>query len=302
MHKTTRILRSSNIEKTYCYDSETYVKPMICNICKCKFNNKTWSRHKQTENHKLAVQLTSLSNKPIEDIKKTILEYKMLQKFQKRKLPDDNSSTTSTSTIEKNDSTSSKDNEKPKKDIKNMITIEKIRHKTEVYARELAHRAEQYEKTKGIEKLVCLIKNSTKRLTNLQKDKYYYLLNKYPQNEALLSIKHLVPPLAITLVKEPPKGRLVGDGINNKPKVKTLKKKQKQDITQSNNENVSYPIIKYEDKTSSNSENKSHPIIKYEDKTSSNSENKSYQIVKYEDKTSSIKKQQPAYEIVKYYQ
>jgi hypothetical protein len=192
----------------------------------------------------------------------------MLQKFQKRKLPDDNSSTTSTSTIEKNDSTPLEDNEKSKKDIKNMITIEKIRHKTEVYARELAHRAERYEKTKGISTLVNTIQNSTKRLTNLQKDKYYYLLNKYPQNESLLSIKHLVPPLAITLVKE--------------PKVKAQKKKQKQDITQSNNENVSYPIIKYEDKTSRNIvcddpcngsstpllKNISYPIIKYEDKTS----------------------------------
>ena len=103
--------------------------------------------------------------------------------------------------------------------------------------------------------MVYAIQNSTKRLTNLQKDKYYYLLNKYPQNESLLSIKHLVPPLAITLVKV--------------PKVKALKKKQKQDITQSNNESVSYPMIKYEDK--------SYPIIKYEDKTSSNSENKSGQ-------------------------
>ena len=133
---------------------------------------------------------------------------------------------------------------------------------------------------------------------------HYYFLNKYPENESLLSLKHLVPPLTITYVKE--------------QKVKAQKKKQKQDTinnngiisypiiiyedTTQNNNNVSYPIIKYEDKTSSNIENKSYPIIKYEDKTSSNSENKSYPIVKYEDKTSSIKKQQPAYEIVKYYQ
>jgi hypothetical protein len=199
-------------EKIYCYDVSKYTKTNICNVCKGRFCLFGKSMHLQSENHKLAVQLTSISNKPIEDIKKTILEYKMLQKVQKRKITDDNSSTSST--IENNDSTSSDDDKKPKKDIKNTITIEKIRHKADVYARELAHRAERYEKTQGIEKIVNKIHNNPKILTNLQKDKYYYLLNKYPENESLLSVKHLVPPLAITYVKE-------------KKPIKQSKKKQK---------------------------------------------------------------------------
>ena len=89
-------LTKSKGEQTYFYDTVKYSKPIICNICQCKINNTCYNEHTRTENHKLAVQLTSLSNKPIEDIKKTILEYKMLQKFQKRNLPDDISSTAST--------------------------------------------------------------------------------------------------------------------------------------------------------------------------------------------------------------
>ena len=109
-----------------------------------------------------------------------------------------------------------------------------------------------YEKTKAITALVYTIQNSTKRLTNLQKDKYYYLLNKYPENESLLSIKHLVPPLTITYVKEQ-------KPIKQKP-IKQAKKKQKQDIIQNNDNKISYPIIKYEEKTSKIIENISKPV------------------------------------------
>ena len=35
-----RQTKSSDTPKIYCYDRENYTKPMICNICKCKFNNK----------------------------------------------------------------------------------------------------------------------------------------------------------------------------------------------------------------------------------------------------------------------
>jgi len=201
MMQIKRLTKSSDTPKIYCYDRENYTKPMICNICKCKFNNKSWSIHIKTENHKLAAQLTSLSIKPIEDIKKTILEYKMVQKFMKKRFPNDGSSTNST--VENDDLISSEDNEQPKKDNKNSITIEKIRHKTDVYARQLAHKVEVYEKTKAITALVHTIQNSTKRLTNLQKEKYYYLLNKYPENESLLSIKHLVPEIVLKPSKEP---------------------------------------------------------------------------------------------------
>ena len=236
--------------------------------------------HLKSENHKIAVHLNTFAMKPIEDIKKAILQYKMGMKFLKRTFNSDSSSSTNTSsTIENNNNDSEENNPisiekiEHKTDSKenNTISIEKIKHKTDVYARELAYRADKYEKTKGIEKLVCAIKNSNKRLTNLQKDKYYYLLNKYPENESLLSIKHLVPPLTITYVKEQ-------KPIKQKP-IKQSKKKQKQDIIHNNDNNISYPIIKYEDKTQI-----SYPIIKYEDKTSKIIENITkpvYEIVQY---------------------
>ena len=260
MQKTNIILRKTNEEKIYYYDSEIYVKPIVCEICKCKFNNKSKTAHLKTEHHKIAVHLNTFAIKPIEDIEKAILQYKMGMKFLKRTFNSDSSSSTNTSsTMDNND-----DLEENNNDLE-----EKIKHKTDVYARELAHRAEHYEKTKSIEKLVNTIKNSTTRLTNLQKNKYYYLLNKYPENESLLSTKHLVPPLTITYVKE--------------PKVKAQKKKQKQD-TINNNGIISYPIIIYED-TTQNNNNVSYPIIKYEDKIASNTQpirKTIYEIIKYE--------------------
>jgi hypothetical protein len=244
MQKTNKILKSTNTEKIYCYDSEIYVKPIICKICQCKFNNKTLSIHIKTETHKLAVQLHSISVEPIEDIKKTILEYKMVQKYMKRKNED---TLSTTSTLENNnDLVLSEENNDSKQDFNSntSITIEKIRHKTDVYERELAHRAERYEKTKGISKLVNAIQNSTTRLTNLQKNKFHYLLKKYPENELLLSIKHLVPLLTITYVKEPKIKQV------KEPKIKQTKKKSKSienvDEIASIVSKVSYPIIIYD--------------------------------------------------------
>ena len=71
--------------------------------------------------------------------------------------------------------------------------LKRIQRKSETYKRELDHRAERYEKTKGIEKLVNSIKTSNKRFTKLQLIKFNDYLIKYPDNELLLSIKHLVP-------------------------------------------------------------------------------------------------------------
>ena len=178
-----------------------------------------------------------------------MLEYKMLMKFQKRKTPDDDVSST-TSTLENNDLILYEENNDLKPEVKNNtpITIETIRHKTDLYARELAHRAERYERTKTISLLVYTIQNSTKRLTNLQKNKYYYLLNKYPDNELLLSIKNIVPEIKI---KQP---KPIKPIKQSKKKIK----KVDEDSTHNNIENVSYPIIKYEDKTSSN--NLSHSL------------------------------------------
>ena len=95
MIQVKRIIKN-NVEKIYCYDTAKYSKTNICNICKGKFNIYTNFDHHQTKNHKLAVELHATSIKPIEDIKKTMLEYKMVQKFTKRKNLDDVSSTTST--------------------------------------------------------------------------------------------------------------------------------------------------------------------------------------------------------------
>ncbi len=72
--------------------------------------------------------------------------------------------------------------------------LKRIQRKSETYKRELDHRAERYEKTKGIEKLVNAIKTSNKRFTKLQLIKFNDYLIKYPDNELLLSIQHLVPP------------------------------------------------------------------------------------------------------------
>jgi len=283
MMQIKRQTKSSDTPKIYCYDRENYTKPMICNICKCKFNNKAWSIHIKTENHKLAVQLTSLSSKPIEDIKKTILEYKMVQKYMKKRFPNDTSSTNST--VENVDLISSEDNEQQaKKDIKKSITIDKIRYKTDVYARQLAHKVEVYEKTKAITALVNTIQNSTKRLTNLQKERFYYLLNKFPENESLLSIKHLVPEIVIKPPKEPKPIKQPKE-----PKIKQVKKKQKvypiivreyKDTTINTNNKISYPIIEYKDTTFNINDKVSYPTIEYKD----NVNKISYPIIKYEHK------------------
>lgn len=269
--------KSSDTPKIYCYDTAKYQKKISCDICKCKIYYNSKNEHLNSENHKLAVQLTSLSKKPIEDMKKTILEYKMVQKFMKKRFsPDDNSS----STVENTDLISSEDNEQQsKKNIKPSITIDKIRYKTDVYARQLANKAERYEKTKAINILVNTIQNSTKRLTNLQKEKYYYLLNKYPENEYLLSIKHLVPEIVIKPPKEPK--------TIKQPKIKQVKKKQKvypiivyKDTSINTNDKLSYPIIEYKDSTFNINDKVSYPTIEYKD----NVNKISYPIIKYEHK------------------
>jgi len=264
--------KSSDTPKIYCYDTAKYQKKIICDICKCKINCNSKNEHLNSENHKLAVQLTSLSKKPIEDMKKTILEYKMVQKFMKKRFsPDDNSS----STVENTDLISSEDNEQQsKKNIKPSITIDKIRYKTDVYARQLANKAERYEKTKAINILVNTIQNSTKRLTNLQKEKYYYLLNKYPENEYLLSIKHLVPEIVI-----------------EQPKIIQVKNKQKvypiivyKDTTINTNNKISYPIIVRVDPQSGST----HPLLEYKDTTFNINDKVSYPTIEYKDNNNQL--------------
>ena len=83
--------------------------------------------------------------------------------------------------------------------------LKRIKRKSETYKRELDHRAERYERTKGIDQIVKSIQSSqssNKRLTTFQIDKYNKCLVKYPDNELLLSIQHLVPPHGAKLVLE----------------------------------------------------------------------------------------------------
>ena len=163
------------------YDFQDYVKPLYCACCDTTVYHTTFDIHNKSEYHKTAQYLRDNSTKPIENIKTAVIEYKMIKKYINKTFY--------------NDSSSSNSDEQHEDEIK--ITDEKvlkrIQRKSETYKRELDHRAERYEKTKGIEKLVIAIKTTTKRLTKLQIEKYNNYVIKYPDNEQLLSIRHLVP-------------------------------------------------------------------------------------------------------------
>ena len=95
-------------------------------------------------------------------------------------------------TFNNDSSTNSEDHEEGKNQIDEK-TLKRIKRKSESYKRELDYRAQKYERTKGISMLVDTIKTTTKRLTKFQIEKYNNYLVKYPDNELLLSIQHLVP-------------------------------------------------------------------------------------------------------------
>ena len=161
------------------YDHQTYVKPLYCSCCDTIIHCNTLNFHNKTDVHKIAQHIRNMSIEPIEDIKKRVLEYKMLQKYMKKTFNNDSSS-------------NSEHHEEDEKQIDEQV-LKKIKRKSKTYKRELEHRAERYEKTKGVSMLVDTIKNATKRLTKLQIERYNDYLLKYPNNELLLSIQHLVP-------------------------------------------------------------------------------------------------------------
>ena len=135
----------------------------------------------KTEFHKIAQHLRNITPEPIENIKQKVLEYKMVQKYIKKTFL--------------NDSSSDQQDENENKVI-NEDMLKRIKRKSETYKRELDHRAERYERTKGIDQIVKSIQSSqssNKRLSTFQIDKYNKCLVKYQDNELLLSIKHLVP-------------------------------------------------------------------------------------------------------------
>ena len=181
MMRTTYFNKRLNKMVTKEYDFQDYVKPLYCACCDTTVYHNTFDIHNKSVFHKTAQYLRDNSTKPIENIKTAVIEYKMIQKYRNKTFY--------------NDSSSSNSDEQHEDEIK--ITDEKvlkrIQRKSETYKRELDHRAERYEKTKGIEKLVNAIKTSNKRFTKLQLIKFNDYLIKYPDNELLLSIQHLVP-------------------------------------------------------------------------------------------------------------
>jgi disulfide oxidoreductase YuzD len=119
------------------------------------------------------------------------------------------------------------------------------------------------------------------------------LLNKYPNNESLLAVKHLVPEIVIKPPKEP---KPIKQPKEPKPikSIKQPKKKLKKV------DDISYPIIKYEhiNIIPSNDNQVLKPVIKHED----NIDQVSYPIVVYEDKIlNNIQhKCKTVYEIINY--
>ena len=175
--------RNNDLNKTvkvYYQDMQKYMKPLYCECCNTTVHHTSLHDHKKTEYHKIAQSLRNGSAEPIEDIKQKVIEYKMLQKYIRKTF--------------NNDSTSNSDenNEDNNKIIDEKL-LQRIKRKSAAYKRELDHRADMYERKKGIEILVHTINTCNKRLTKLQIEKYNNYVVKYPDNELLLSIQHLVP-------------------------------------------------------------------------------------------------------------
>ncbi len=160
-------------------DMQNYIKPLYCSCCNTTVYHTSLEDHFNTEYHKTAQFLRKMVPEPIDDIKQKVVEFKMIVNYIKKTFNIDSSlySETLVDQIKKID-------DKTKNNLK---------RKSEVYSRELDHRAEVYERTKGIEKIVRSIKTCNRRLTKLQIIKYNNYLLKFPNNESLLSVQHLVP-------------------------------------------------------------------------------------------------------------
>ena len=172
MIKRTYLRKTTRDEVTQEYDCQKYMNDYTCPTCECTFLKWDLKGHKQTEYHKLAAKLRRESPFIIDNIRTAIIEYKIKQKQQIKN-----------NTLKKDDDTVSISSEEDEK---------KIKYKTFIYEKELERRAEKYERLKAIPRLVNTIQNATKRLTTQQKSKFKTLLDKYPDNKLLLSIKDLV--------------------------------------------------------------------------------------------------------------
>ena len=190
MMRSTYFNKSLNKMVTKEYDYQNYVKPLHCTCCDTTVYHISFDKHNKSEFHKTAQHLRDNSIKPIENIKKAVIEYKMVKKYMEKTFNNDSSS---------NSEEQPQNNEDEIK-ITDEKIIRRIQRKSETYKRQLDRRAAKYEKTQGIEKLVNTIKTTTNRLTKLQIIKFNDYLIKYPYNELLLSIQHLVPSHDVMVV------------------------------------------------------------------------------------------------------
>jgi hypothetical protein len=169
MKKNTYFNKSQDQNITKEYDIQNYVKPSYCHTCCSHLLNTKKCYHEKTDNHKIAQLLRNSNPEPIEDIKKAVLEYKMIQKYIKTTFSNDSSTSLS----------NSEENDEPK--VIDDAIICKLKRKSAAYKRELDHRAERYIRTKGVECIVNSIQSSKKRLTTFQIHKY----NKYSQGYSM---------------------------------------------------------------------------------------------------------------------
>ena len=182
MIQTCNFVNKNNDQKVKKHkDMQNYIKPLYCSCCDTTVFYTSLDDHNKSEHHVIAQRIRNRFPEPIDNIKQKIVEVKMMIKYIKK-------------TFYNNDSSLNAEdlNEQIKKiDEK---TRYKLKRKSETYTRELEYRADMYEKTKRIETLVKSIKTCNRRLTKAQIDKYNKCLAKYPDNELLLSIMHLVTP------------------------------------------------------------------------------------------------------------
>ena len=182
-------INNENTNITIKRDFQKYRKPIFCSCCNTTIHSFSLDEHHQTEFHKIAQYIRNNTNEHIEDIKQKVIEHKMIKKYINKTFNNDSSSSSSDQYEDEGINLIIDQN-------KSMIDekiIKEIKRKSKLIKKEYAHRAERYEKTKCISMIVNTIKNTTKRLTDFQIERYNCLLKKYPDNELLHSVKHLIP-------------------------------------------------------------------------------------------------------------
>ena len=187
MIQTCNIINKNNDQKVKkCKDMQKYIKPLYCSCCDTTVFYTSLDDHNKSEHHVIAQRIRNRFPGPIDNIKQKIVEVKMMIKYIKKTFNND----------------SSLNSEELGEQIKKIDdkTRYRLKRKSETYTREFEYRADMYEKTKGIEKIVNSIKTCNRRLTKVQINKYNNYLIKYPDDELLLSIQHLVPPHDVMVV------------------------------------------------------------------------------------------------------